>query len=90
VASHLADFDIREVWEHATNRERWAPATEVLDSTWIYPDHLEAKISGVPKMTVTLQEAGLTGGPGFHGVGEPSVDQADRGWRIGLCARPAG
>lgn len=70
VARHLADLDIDEIWEEASERERWVMASDLLDEISIYPDHLEVKVAGAPRLNVTLQEVGLTGGSGFYGVGE--------------------
>ena len=57
-------------------------ANDLLDGISFFPDHLEVKVAGAPRMKVTLQEAGLTGGSTPYGVGEPSVDLADTGWRL--------
>ncbi|MCH8899204.1 MAG: hypothetical protein IH942_01780 [Acidobacteria bacterium] len=70
VARHLADIDIDEIWQEATEKERWALASDLIEEVSIYPDHLEVKVSGALRMNVTLQEAGLTGGSGIYGVGE--------------------
>jgi hypothetical protein len=72
VARHLADLDIEEIWQEATNRERWALASDLLTEIAIYPDHLEVKVTGAPRMNVNLQEVGLTGGSSFPSVGEPT------------------
>jgi site-specific DNA recombinase len=70
VARHLADLDIDEIWQEATEKERWIIASDLLDEITIYPDHLEVKVSGAPRMNVTLQEVGLTAGSAFQRVGE--------------------
>ena len=70
VARHLADLDIEEIWQEATERERWIIASDLLDWIAIHPDHLEIKVSGAPRMNLTLQEVGLTGGSSFQRVGE--------------------
>jgi len=72
VARHLADLDIDAIWQEATRQERWMIASDLLDEITIYPDHLEVKVSGAPRMNVTLQEVGLTGGSAFQRVGEPT------------------
>ena len=77
VARHLADLDMDEIWAEATRQERWVIASDLLDEITIYPDHLEVKVSGAPRMNVTLQEVGLTGGSAFQRVGEPAVDNSD-------------
>ncbi len=70
VARHLADLDIDEIWQEADERERWVIASDLLDEISIHPDHLEVKVAGAPRINVTLQEVGLTGGSGFYRVGE--------------------
>ena len=70
VARHLADVDIDEIWQEASERERWALASDLIDEVSIYPDHLEVQVSGAPRINVTLREVGLTGGSGIYGVGE--------------------
>jgi hypothetical protein len=82
VARHLADLDIDEIWAEADERERWIIASDLLDEIAFFPDHLEVKVSGAPRMNVTLHEVGLRGGSSFCGVGEPSVAEADSGWRL--------
>jgi site-specific DNA recombinase len=72
VARHLADLDIAEIWQEATDQERWIIASDLLDEIAIHPDHLEIKVSGAPRMNLTLQEVGLTGGSSFQRVGEPT------------------
>jgi hypothetical protein len=72
VARHLADLDIDEIWHEADNRERWIIASDLLDEIAFFPDHLEVKVSGAPRMNVTLREVGLTGGSSFERVGEPT------------------
>ena len=63
--------------------QRRVLASDLLDGVFIFPDHLAIKDSGVPRMNLTLQEVGLTGGSSFQRVGEPTVDELDPGWRIG-------
>jgi len=72
VARHLADLDIDEIWAEADERERWIIASDLLDEIAFFPDHLEVKVSGAPRMNVTLQEVGLTGGSPFQRVGDPT------------------
>ncbi len=38
----------------------------------MYPDHLEVKVAGAPKLTVTLGEVGLKKTLPIRGVGEPT------------------
>jgi site-specific DNA recombinase len=70
VARTLGSLDFEEIWQEATNEERRVLANDLLDGIAFFPDHLEVKVAGAPKMNVTLQEVGLTGGSGFCGVGE--------------------
>lgn len=72
VAPHLADLDIDEIWAEADERERWIIASDLRDEIVFFPDHLEVKASGAPRMNVTLREVGLTGGSSFQRVGEPT------------------
>ena len=82
VARHLADLDMEEIWQEATDTERWIIAADLLDGITIFPDHLEVKLSGAPRMNLTLREVGLTGGSAFQRVGEPTVDELDPSWRL--------
>src|SRR6266542_678039 len=34
----------------------------------MYPDHLEVTVSGVPRLNVTMEEVGLSGGGSFGGL----------------------
>lgn len=70
VARHLADLDIDEIWAEADQRERWIIASDLLDRITIFPDHLEVKVSGAPRLNVTLQEVGLGRGSVSYGVGD--------------------
>ena len=81
-SSGAGDLDIEEIWQEATDDERRILANDLLDGVSFFPDHLEVKVAGAPKMNVTLQEVGLTGGSASYGVGEPSVDSTDPGWRL--------
>jgi len=83
VGRHLADLEIEEIGQEATNDERRILADDLIDWVAMSPDHLEVTVAGAPKMNVTLQEVGLTGGSTSYGVGEPSVDSTDPGWRLG-------
>ena len=58
----------RTEWSRHELRECWVIASGLLDSIAIYPDHLEVKVSGAPRMNVSLQEVGLTGGSSFYDV----------------------
>ena len=88
VARHLADLDIEDIWQKATERERWIIASDLLDEIAIYPDHLEVRVSGAPRMNVTLQEVGLTGGSSFQRVGEPTRTSTPLRYRVRLAWSP--
>ena len=88
VARHLADLDIDEIWQEATERERWIIASDLLDEIAFFSDHLEVKVSGAPRMNVTLQEVGLTGGSSFQRVGEPTRTSTPPTWVPALPHHP--
>ena len=62
-------MDVDRLWAEATDVERRVLVEELLESVAMYPDHLEVTVSGVPRLNVTLEEVGLTGGWQFCGVG---------------------
>jgi len=72
IARHLADLDIDEIWQEATNDERRILANDLIEGVAVFPDHLEVTVTGAPKMNVNLQEVGLTGGSTSYGVGDPT------------------
>jgi DNA invertase Pin-like site-specific DNA recombinase len=72
IVRHLGDLDIEEIWQEATDDERRILAADLLDEVRFYPDHLEVRVTGAPRMNVTLQEVGLTGGSASYGVGDPT------------------
>ena len=69
VARILGEMDVERLWAEATDLERRVLVEELLDSVAMYPDHLEVTVSGAPRLNVTLEEVGLTGGWQFRGVG---------------------
>jgi site-specific DNA recombinase len=69
VARILGEMDIERLWAEATDLERRVLVEELLESVAMYPDHLEVTVSGAPRLNVTLEEVGLTGGWQFRGVG---------------------
>jgi site-specific DNA recombinase len=69
VARILREMDVDRLWAEATDVERRVLVEELLESVAMYPDHLEVTVSGVPRLNVTLEEVGLTGGWQFSGVG---------------------
>jgi hypothetical protein len=71
VARILREMDVDRLWAEATDLERRVLVEELLESVAMYPDHLEVTVSGAPRLNVTLEEVGLTGGWQFRGVGGP-------------------
>jgi site-specific DNA recombinase len=69
VARILREMDVERLWAEATDLERRVLVEELLESVAMYPDHLEVTVSGAPRLNVTLEEVGLTGGWQFRGVG---------------------
>ena len=69
VARILREMDVERLWAEATGLERRVLVEELLESVAMYPDHLEVTVSGAPRLNVTLEEVGLTGGWQFRGVG---------------------
>lgn len=55
----LAALDIDEVWSEAPFGERRVLVEELVESVAIFPDHLEVKVAGAPKLNVRLGEVGL-------------------------------
>jgi len=69
VARILREMDVERLWAEATDLERRVLVEELVESVAMYPDHLEVTVSGAPRLNVTLEEVGLTGGWQFRGVG---------------------
>ena len=88
VTAALRELDVSRVWEAATDTERRVLVEELVEQ---FPDHLEVKIAGAPRLNVRLSEVGLSGrelqnvGVG-GGVGGPTRNsgprplEADSGW----------
>ena len=55
--------------EQLAENERRVLVEELVESVAMYPDHLEVTVSGAPRLNVTPEEVGLTGGWQFRGVG---------------------
>jgi len=72
VVAVLSAMSVEDVWQEATDRERRILVEELVENVAIFPDHLEVSIAGAPRMNVTLQEVGLTGGLSSRGVGGPT------------------
>ncbi len=76
----LSQLSIEDVWSKETGRERRV----LVETVALFPDHLEVTISGAPKMNITLQEVGLSGGLSTRGVGRTAPrDGNDLEWRVG-------
>lgn len=69
VAAALRDLDIDRLWEEATEAERRVLVDEMVEEVVVFTDHLEVKVSGAPRINVTLQEVGLKVSE-IGGVGE--------------------
>jgi hypothetical protein len=59
VVELLQELDIDQVWAAATFRERRVLVEELVEAVTIFPDHLEVKVAGAPKLNVRLGEVGL-------------------------------
>ncbi len=69
VAEALRNLDISNVWQQATEVERRVLVDEMVEEVVVFPDHLEVKVAGAPRINVTLEEVGLKVS-GNGGVGE--------------------
>jgi hypothetical protein len=79
-------MDVDRLWGEASDAERRVLVEELVDSIAMYPDHLEVTVSGVPRMNLTLEEVGLTGGGWqFCGVGGPKSSDCRPDLRLMLC-----
>jgi site-specific DNA recombinase len=61
VAAALRELDVSRVWEAATDTERRVLVEELVEHVTVFPDHLEVKIAGAPRLNVSLSEVGLSG-----------------------------
>jgi len=50
---------IETVWEAAEFKERRVLVEELVEFVAFFPDHLEVKVAGVPRLNVLLGEVGL-------------------------------
>ncbi len=55
----LAELDIDAIWSEADFAERRVLVEELVEEVSIFPDHLEVKIAGSPRINVRLSEVGL-------------------------------
>ncbi len=59
VAAALRDLDIDRMWQEATETERRVLVDELVEEVAVFPDHLEVKVAGAPRINVRLDEVGL-------------------------------
>jgi len=59
VAAALRDLDVESVWQEANESERRVLVDELVEEVAVFPDHLEVKVVGAPRINVTLGEVGL-------------------------------
>lgn len=59
IAAILGDLDIDGLWTAATDAERRVLVEEMIESIAFFPDHLEIKVSGAPRLNVLPSEVGL-------------------------------
>ena len=59
VAAALRDLDIERMWQEATETERRVLVDELVEEVAVFPDHLEVKVAGAPRINVRLDEVGL-------------------------------
>ena len=72
VAGLLRDLDLDSAWDDASDDERRVLVEELLERVTVFPDHLEVKVEGAPRLNVTLAEVGLGGRQSqIVGVGGP-------------------
>src|SRR5271170_3002875 len=58
VAAALRDLDIDTIWREAEDDERRVLVEEMVEEVAIFPDHLEVKVAGAPRINVRLDEVG--------------------------------
>ena len=75
VAELLASLDVQRIWESATTTERWTLVKDLVDSIYIYPDHLTVQVAGTPPFVIALDEVGLKKG-GRTVVSEAGLEPA--------------
>ena len=52
-------FNLNEVWDNASDRERRIMVEELIEAVTIYADRLEVTVTGAPPLLVRLDEVGL-------------------------------
>lgn len=61
VSAALRDLDLARAWDEATDEERRILVEELVEAVTVFPDHLEVKVAGAPRLNVSLAEVGLGG-----------------------------
>lgn len=79
VVELLQRLDIETVWKAAEFKERRVLVEELVESVDFFPDHLEVKVAGAPRLNVLLREVGLKESAN-GGVGGPDASVPD--WRL--------
>ena len=59
VVAVLRDLDIDRIWAEATDAERRVLIEELVESVQMFPDHVEVKVAGTPRINVLFSEVGL-------------------------------
>ena len=83
VSQLLANINLDQIWEAATETERRTLLDEYISAVQVYGDHLEVEVRGAPKMNVALHEVGLRNrSVEIAGVGGPTRCASTR-WPAG-------
>jgi hypothetical protein len=53
------DFNLDDVWDNASTRERRVIVEELIEAVTIHADRLEVTVTGVPPLIIQLDEVGL-------------------------------
>jgi hypothetical protein len=61
VSSMLASIDIETLWAQADEEARRSLVEELVESIDFFPDHLEVKVAGMPRVNILPEEVGLRG-----------------------------
>ncbi len=59
VSRLLRQIELDQVWSAANDQERRVLVEELLEEISIFPDHLEVKVAGAPRLNILLSEVGL-------------------------------
>lgn len=69
VVGVLRNLDVDRLWAEATDAERRVLIEEMVESIEMFPDHIEVKVAGAPRLNVLLKEVGLREPSSIGGVG---------------------